>query len=308
MSSVQIAVPNPDAVTIEEAGVRTTKKSAAAHLTPTQKSIFATLYLRALDSRSPRPILGDTLSSEIVDKIDYDFAQQKARWSTGNRLLVSSLVANVALRSKRLDEIVGNFVARHPDAIVLELGCGLDPRAVRCRATNRISWYDVDFPEVIAIREQYLPRASRHIGADLVSTQWLKDVPSDRPAMIVADGLMAFLSDHQLRSLARSLTAHFPMGEFAFNAYTRFLMRRGRKSSSFKALGSTPAGEGMDSPREPEGWGARLSLVEELLLTRAPEVARLPQPLRGITRLCGLSPLISRQGNWVVRYRFEGTR
>jgi hypothetical protein len=48
-----------------------------------------------------------------------------------------------------------------------------------------------------------------------------------------------------------------------------------------------------------------LNLVEELLLTRAPEVARLPQPLRSITRLCALSPLVSRQGNWVVRYRFE---
>lgn len=277
-------------------------------LTPTQKSIFAPLYLRALDSRSPRPILGDTLSSEIVDKIDYDFSQQKARWSTGSRLLVSSLVANVSLRSKRLDEIVGNFVARHPDAIVLELGCGLDPRAVRCRPTNRVAWYDVDYPEVIALREQYLPKASRHIGADLASTQWLGDIPSDRPAMIVADGLMAFLSTHAFQSLARSLTGHFPVGEFAFNAYTRFLMKRARNSSAFKALGSTPAGEGMDAPREPEGWGARLTLVEELLLTRAPEVATLPPPLRAITRLCALSPLVSRQGNWIVRYRFEAAR
>ena len=275
------------------------------HLTPTQKSIFPTLYLRALDSRSPRPILGDTLSSELIDKIDYDFSKQKARWATGNRLLVASHVANVALRSKRLDEIVRNFVAKHPNAIVLDLGCGLDPRAIRCAPTNRVDWYDVDFAEVIAIREHYLPRASRHIGADLLSTQWLNDIPSDRPAVIVADGLMAFLSEHAFRSLARSLTAHFPMGEFAFNAYTRFLLRRARSSSAFKALGSAPAGEGIDDPHEPESWGVRLTLVEELLLTRAPEVATLPQPLRGITRLCSLSPSVSRQGNWVVRYRFE---
>jgi O-methyltransferase involved in polyketide biosynthesis len=275
------------------------------NLTATQKSIFPTLYLRALDSRSPRPILGDRLSSELVDKIDYDFAQQKARWSTGNRLTVASHIANVALRSKRLDEIVCNFVARHPDAVVLDLGCGLDPRALRCAPPEGVDWYDIDFTEVIALREQYLPRASRHVGADLLSTRWLADIPSDRPAMIVADGLMAFLSAEAFRSLARSLTGHFRMGEFAFNAYTRFLLRRGRKSSAFKALGSAPAGEGIDDPREPEGWGARLTLVEELLLTRAPEVSGLPQPLRAITRLCGLSPLVSRQGNWVVRYRFE---
>lgn len=275
-----------------------------SNLTPTQTSVFAPLYLRALDSRSQRPILGDTLSSQVVHSIDYDFAQPDALWARGGPMVVASLVANVALRSQRIDELVCNFLARYPDAVVLELGCGLDTRAVRCKPIKHVDWYDVDFAEVIALRDEYLPEASRHIGADLLSSTWLGAIPRDRPAIVVADGLMAFLSDSGYRALARMLTTHFETGEFVFNAYTRFLMRAGRRSSSFKALGTAPAGEGMDDPREPEGWGAQLAFVEELLLTQAPEVARLPQPLRGITRLCGLSPHLSRQGNWVVRYRF----
>jgi O-methyltransferase involved in polyketide biosynthesis len=43
-------------------------------LTPVEETALLTEYARALDSRSPRSILGDTLAEEVVGKIDYDFA------------------------------------------------------------------------------------------------------------------------------------------------------------------------------------------------------------------------------------------
>ena len=91
-------------------------------LTPAQESLFLTLYLRALDFRSVDPILGDATSAEIADRIDYDFSRQKVQ---------RSLVLDLATRTKTLDQLVRNFAARHPDAVVLDLGCGLDPRVVR---------------------------------------------------------------------------------------------------------------------------------------------------------------------------------
>ena len=47
---------------------------ATTTLTPIEQTAFLTEYARALDSRSARPILGDTLAREVVGKIDYDFA------------------------------------------------------------------------------------------------------------------------------------------------------------------------------------------------------------------------------------------
>ena len=46
---------------------------AITELTPVEQTALVTQYARALDSRWPRPILGDTLAYEIVAKIDYDF-------------------------------------------------------------------------------------------------------------------------------------------------------------------------------------------------------------------------------------------
>src|SRR6266516_1975837 len=84
--------------------------------TPMEDSLFLTLCARALDSRSPHPILADTVADEIVQKLDYDYGQFH---------LDANLVINVALRAKKLDEVASGFLARHPDAIGLDLGAGL---------------------------------------------------------------------------------------------------------------------------------------------------------------------------------------
>jgi O-methyltransferase involved in polyketide biosynthesis len=264
-------------------------------LTPAQESLFLTLYLRALDSRSADPILGDRASADLADAIDYDFTRQRVQ---------NSLVLDLATRTKTLDELIRRFAARHPDAVVLDLGCGLDTRARRCGLPSGVDWYDIDFPVVAELRQRFLAGTSHPIGADLTTDGWLDDLPAERPAMIVADGLMAFLPDDAFQGTARALTAHFRTGEFATNAYSPFAMWASRYSSTFKAIHATAAATGFLDPREPESWGARLTLVEELLLARSPEIAQYPQPLRAFTRLCAHSTRLCREGNRVLRYRF----
>jgi hypothetical protein len=86
--------------------------------TPLQESLFLTLCGRALDYRSTHPILGDMMADEIVRKLDYDCAKFR---------LSASPIINIALRAKKLDEVALRFVARHPDAVALDLGPGWIP-------------------------------------------------------------------------------------------------------------------------------------------------------------------------------------
>ena len=73
-------------------------------LTPVEQTALLTLYARALDSRWPRPILGDSLADEVVGKIDYDFARLG---------VLTSVVCQAALRAKMLDDRVCAFTAEH---------------------------------------------------------------------------------------------------------------------------------------------------------------------------------------------------
>jgi O-methyltransferase involved in polyketide biosynthesis len=215
-----------------------------------------------------------------------------------------SMVLDLALRTRTLDDLVRRFLGRHRDAVVLDLGCGLDPRRQRCDPPPGVDWYDIDFPVVIELRERLLPGDPHLVGADLAAPGWLDQIPTDRPAMVVADGLMSFMTGAAFRGMTRAATAHLLCGEFAFNAYTALDLALADHSRAFTAMHARTVGEGFTDPHEPERWGAGLTLLQEMLLVRAPEVAVFPEPLRTFTRLCARSTRLSRHGNRVVRYAF----
>jgi O-methyltransferase involved in polyketide biosynthesis len=265
--------------------------------TPMENTLFLTLCGRALDHRSPRPVLGDPMADEIVRELGYD---------CGRFRLSASPIINIAQRARKLDEVAQAFLDRHPDGVGLDLGAGLDTRMFRLAVPPALDWYDVDFPEVITARQRLIPeRVNAHgVGADLIDPTWLDAVPKDRPAVIVADGLLAFLSPHDMIALLNRLIDHFPFGEIAFNGYSRFAIWAAKHYHGTQSVAGLIKSPGFDDPRAPEGWNPRLRLVREILLTREPEVAEFPPALRLFTRLAALSTAMSRRGTTVLHYRF----
>jgi O-methyltransferase involved in polyketide biosynthesis len=265
--------------------------------TPLEDSLWLTLCARALDNRSPQPILGDATADQIVRTLDYDYEQLH---------MDTNLILNVALRAEKLDQVAAGFLARHPDAVGLDLGAGLDTRFERLAPPATVDWYDVDFPAVATARERLIPQhPNAHvIGADVTEEAWLDAIPSSRPAMIVADGLMGFLTQEQLMSLLNRLVRHFPSGELVFNSYTRFAIWVARHARGTKSVADLVKFPGMDDPREPERWNPKLHLVREILLSREPEVAQFPPGWRRYHRLAAHSTAWSRTGTIVLHYRF----
>ena len=270
---------------------------AITELTPVERTVFVTQYARALDSRWPRPILGDTFADEIVGKIDYDFE------ALG---VPSSAVCQTALRAKMLDERARRFIAGHPDAVVVDLGAGLDTGMLRVKPPATVDWYSVDLPNVIALRDELIPAAERahSVAASLTDDDWADSIPSDRPTMLIADGLLAFLPEPVVINLFRRIPEHFRSGELAINDYGRV----GRLSLlamkvAFSVVGNQWAYRGFKDAHLPERWSPRLTLVEETSLAHAPEVDLFPPALRVSTRLWGRTKAGARQAR-ILRYRF----
>jgi O-methyltransferase involved in polyketide biosynthesis len=265
--------------------------------TPLEDSLFLTLYGRALDNRRPNPILGDATADRIVRATDYDYGQLDVD---------TNLILSVALRAKKLDQVASQFLARHPDAVGLDLGAGLDTRFERLAPPPTVDWYDVDFPVVAAARKGLVPeQPNAHvIGADVRDPEWLDAVPSDRPAIIVADGLMGFLTQDEMVSLWNRLVSHFPSGEIVLNCYTRLAIWIAHHAPGTKTVADLIKFPGMDDPRAPEGWNPKLELVREIVLTREPEVAEFPPFWRRFNRLVAHSTTLSRMSTIVLHYRF----
>jgi O-methyltransferase involved in polyketide biosynthesis len=268
---------------------------------PVEQTAFLTAYARALDSRSPRSILEDSLADEVVGKIDYDFA------GIG---VLPSVACQTALRGKMLDDRIRRFVARHPDAVVVDVGAGIDSRVFRVDPPATVNWYSVDLPRVIALRDAVLPgREHAHsVAASVAESNWAEAIPADRPAMLIADGLLAFLSEPIIIGLFRSISEHFTTGEVAFNDYGRIgpMSRFAMKLAPVKILDTLAvqwAYAGFKDARHPQSWNPRLRLLEEATMAREPDVDRFPTMLRIGTRISAHIPPAARRVR-ILRYEF----
>ncbi|WP_214414145.1 class I SAM-dependent methyltransferase [Sphaerisporangium fuscum] len=248
-------------------------------------TLLGTLYLRAWESRLPHPILGDHYAAEAIERIDYDFAKLKRRVRPdGNQFLV-------ALRARQLDDWSRAFLARHPDATVLQLGCGLDSRMLRLDPQGALRWFDLDIPQVIALRRRIYPERGRYrmIGASVTDDGWLREIPADRPVLIVAEGLLPYLSPGDARRLLRRLTDHFPSGELLFDGLAPWVVRM------VKIFRWSPRGG-----RDVERWNPRLTCAGQVPFTT--HHRRIPvRRYRMLYRLLHAVPALR---NMSVAYRF----
>jgi len=224
------------------------------HLKGTQETLLIPLYARALDSRSRHPILGDKMADEMVRAIDYDFERLKG-FGNHNVLVV---------RAKQLDEWTRGFLLRNPEAVVLNLGCGLDSRISRVGHPPSASWFDLDYPEVIKERKKFFSdrRGYRMLGASLTDPGWLEGVPRDRPAMVVADGVLEYLAEAEVGALFNRLTAHLLRGGMAFDVMNSAAIKSGR--SELKAKTGAEHKWAVDDIRVVERLDPKLRVVSVL--------------------------------------------
>jgi methyltransferase (TIGR00027 family) len=228
---------------------------------------LVTLYLRAYESRSPRPILGDTAAAEAVERIDYDFKRiHRSSFPPTTQYLV-------VLRAKRLDDWCADFLHGHPDAVVVHLGCGLDGRAFRLDVPPSVLWFDVDQPGVIELRRQLYDDTERYrmIGSSVTDAQWLQQIPTGRPTLVVAEGLLMYLPESEVRKLLQRLTDRFDCGELLFDTLSRLapLLSRVLTRGIIKW--------GIRDARALQAWNPRLRFLEQTsALADYPKIGSTP--------------------------------
>jgi O-methyltransferase involved in polyketide biosynthesis len=260
-----------------------------------KETLLITLYAKAGESRLPDSLLADTVAADAVERIDYDFARLK---------VTRDMMVGLAMRARRLDDWVRAFVAAHPAGSVLHLGCGLDTRVFRVDPPRAVRWFDVDFPEVVALRRRLFPERAGHelLGSSVTDPAWLEHVPRDRPAMVVAEGLLMYLRGEEVRRLFAGVTARAPRGEAAFDALSRLGVRLVQRQRSVRATRAT-LHWGIDDPRELEAMVPRLRFVEEVAAYDPACLGRFSLLSRASIRAMTAIPPLRRLGRF-LRYRF----
>jgi O-methyltransferase involved in polyketide biosynthesis len=254
-----------------------------------------TLYAKAMESQMSDSVLHDTFANRAISKLDYEFS----------RLQVDAdSIIGIAVRAKILDEWTQQFLAANPMALVLHLGCGLDSRVFRLDPPRSVYWCDVDLPEVIALRRLIYPRrpGCHLLGSSVTGHPWLSKLPVDRPTMIVAEGLLLYLEEHEVHDLLSRLTAHFKRGELAFDGYDWISLRILEATPMIRVTGAS-LHWGMDDPRELEALVPRLHREKELTGFDPAQVARLSWFMRLAISCREMVPALHHSCG-LLRYRF----
>ena len=226
-------------------------------LTGVPETLLMTLLVRALESQRPNPLIKDDKAVAMVNQLDCDFSRL--------RMQRHDQVA-VIMRMRKFDDHIRNFLSRHPDAVIVHIGCGLDTRFERVD-NQRVEWFDLDMPDVIELRRKLLgEQKARHhsIAASVFEDAWLEDVEPFklRPFMFIAEGVLPYFEEGQVKALFLKLLTHFPGCELVCDAHTPFVIWVDNLHLAFAKV-QARLHWSIKTGRDPESWGEGIHLLDE---------------------------------------------
>lgn len=181
-----------------------------------QETLVIPLYGRKMCTERFPNLFRDETALQLMEKIDYDFSELEAR-SRSTMQQFGFLEA--AMRQNDLAIEVRDYLSSHPEAAVVNLGCGLDNTGRSCD-NGRCRLYNLDFPGVIAVRDALLPAGDReeNIPCDLNDFSWMEKIDGSKGAVFFAAGVFYYFLKDQVKALVQAMVTAFPGGKLVFDA------------------------------------------------------------------------------------------
>jgi len=181
-----------------------------------QETLIIPLYARKMCSELYPTLYYDETASELIDKIDYDFSDVAEK---SKSLMQRFGFLEVAMRQNDLAWEVRDYLSTHPNAAVVNLGCGLDNTGRFCD-NGKCKIYNLDFPDVIAVRNQLLPAGEReiNIATDLNDLSWLEKIDASDGIVLFAAGVFYYFRTEQVKKLVQAMSNVFGGGRMVFDA------------------------------------------------------------------------------------------
>jgi methyltransferase (TIGR00027 family) len=225
--------------------VRKTAAQGSTSIAHVSDTAFWVAALRAREGRRANPAFDDPLSALLSGDRGRDIAR-----SMPNAAMVEW---GTIIRTSAIDRLIVDAVNAGIDS-VLNLGAGLDTRPYRMKLPPTLRWLELDFHHIVDLKNStlsHLEPACRleRIGMDLLHRPSRQEVfarygAGPNNTLVIAEGVIPYLSVHDTAILARDLAA-VPSMRFWIQDFDN-------------------AGE----RRLPRGWSRRLKAAPVLFVAR----------------------------------------
>ncbi len=261
------------------------------------KTLLLPLWARAKESKQSNPILMDAQAQKIVENLSRT-ASYKDSFDEMDKVFNGFFQLSQLFRARCLDGQIKEFLANYPSGTIVNIGAGLDTTFARVD-NGLLNWYDLDLPEVIALRREYIPETDRsqYIAKSVLDISWFKDIEkAGNGIMFVSCGVLFFLQKDQVKKLFFELANRFPGGEAAFDTMSKLFMMIGNNSVLRRSsMGNQAMMQwSIRSAREMMKWDKRISIVAEYpMFSRFPLDASwgkaITNRMRMINRMKGIN-------------------
>ena len=225
-----------------------------------QETLVIPLLGRLVCSEHFPELFSDPEARRICDSLDYDFAEKRRKMESVAGLFGA---LEVAQRQYDLRCEVQDYLTAYPKAAVVNLGCGLDDTFRKCD-NGSCRGYDLDLPDVIAVRNELLPAGERErsIACDLNDLTWMEQIDASDGAVFFASGVFYYFRTEDVKRLFDAMAARFPGAVLVFDSCNErgaTLMRK----TWLKEAGITDVNAffSLEDEQELLGWSDRFASV-----------------------------------------------
>ncbi len=176
-----------------------------------QKTLFMPLWARAVETQKNKPTLIDKTAVEIIDSVDFDFSIMSTN------IPEISQIAWIA-RCKRFDLIVKDFINKHPNGTVVNIGCGLDTSFERIN-NNSVLWYDLDLPDVIELKKKFQKETSnrKFISSSFLDTKWFNEIVISDKVLFISTGVFVYFDETEIKDFIIKIADKYDESELFFD-------------------------------------------------------------------------------------------
>lgn len=192
-------------------------------------TVLLTLYCRAIESLSVQPIFKDPEAVSITKRLTplIEETHKQLVDTVLNGKIDPDLVLRIALRAQKYDQYVRDYLKKYPDAVIVNLGCGLDTRFSRID-NGQLLLFDIDLPNVINYKLKFISPTERYnmIGESVLEDVWLARLKSyaNHHFLFLAESLFRHFTNNEVKSLVLKLQQNFPDSELVCELFQKNLL------------------------------------------------------------------------------------
>lgn len=185
------------------------------------ETMLQTVYARAKES-SGRGAIHDAKAEEIIEKLDYDFSLADKDTAMHSGVIARTIV---------LDRMTKEWLASHPDAVVVNIACGLDTRCYRM--SGNAHWYNLDLPETMAVREKLLPESGTISQIAMSAMEdWGSEISEQNvQVLIVIEGLTMYLNAKDVQQIFAVISSRFSQATIFVETMNPMIVKRLKEKS-----------------------------------------------------------------------------